>query len=233
MVVGVIDQLRQFGEARRGWLGVSIQEVTEEIGESLNVKPARGALVGKIDDKGPAKPAGIESGDVIVKFDGKDIKVMKDLPRIVADTPVGKEVDVVLIRKGKEQIKKVTLGRLEDDEKLKEASLKSTAPVEEKQATQKALGLDLAALSPQLRTKYKVKDTVKGVVITSTEGNRDAADKRLSAGDVIMEVAQEAVTNPADIKKRVDQLKKDGKKTALLTVSNPDGEVRFVTLGVQ
>ena len=76
MVVGVIDQLRQFGEARRGWLGVSIQEVTEEIGESLNVKPVRGALVGKVDDTGPAKPAGIESGDVIVKFDGKDIKVM-------------------------------------------------------------------------------------------------------------------------------------------------------------
>jgi serine protease Do len=233
MVVGVIDQLRQFGEARRGWLGVSIQEVTDEIAESLSVKPARGALVGKVDDKGPAKPAGIESGDVIVKFDGKDIKVMKDLPRIVADTPVGKEVDVLLIRKGKEQIKKVTLGRLEDEEKLKEASLKSTAPVEEKPATQKALGLDLAALSPQLRTKYKVKDSVKGVVITSTEGNRDAAEKRLSAGDVIMEVAQEAVTNPADIKKRVDQLKKDGKKSALLTVSNPDGEVRFVTLSVQ
>jgi serine protease Do len=233
MVVAVIDQLRQFGEARRGWLGVSIQEVTDEIGESLNVKPARGALVGKIDDKGPAKPAGIESGDVIVKFDGKDIKVMKDLPRIVADTPVGKEVDVVLIRKGKEQIKKVVLGRLEDEEKLKEASLKSATPPEEKTVTQKALGLDLAALSPQLRTRYKVKETVKGVVITSVEGNRDAADKRLSPGDVIMEVAQEVVANPADIKKRVDQLKKDGKKTALLTVSNPDGEVRFVTLSVQ
>ena len=124
MVVAVIDQLRQFGEARRGWLGVRIQEVTDEIGESLSIKPVRGALVGKVDDKGPAKPAGIESGDVIVKFDGKDIKVMKDLPRIVADTPVGKEVDVILIRKGKEQIKKVMLGRLEDDEKLKEASLK-------------------------------------------------------------------------------------------------------------
>jgi serine protease Do len=233
-VVAVIDQLRQFGEARRGWLGVRIQEVTDEIGESLNIKPARGALIAGIDDKGPAKPAGIESGDVIVKFDGKDIRAMKDLPRVVADTPVGKEVDVVVIRKGKEEIKKVTLGRLEDDEKAKEASLKTPAPAEqEKTVTQKALGLDLAALSPQLRTRYKVKESVKGVVITSVEGNRDAADKRLSAGDVIMEVAQEAVTNVADIKKRVDQLKKDGKKTALLTVSNPDGEVRFVTLGVQ
>jgi serine protease Do len=234
IVTGVIDQLRQFGEARRGWLGVRIQEVTEEIGESLSIKPVRGALIAGIDDKGPAKPAGIESGDVIVKFDGKDIKTMKDLPRVVADTPVGKEVDVVVIRKGKEQTKKVTLGRLEDDDKAKEASLKTPAPAEaEKTVTQKALGLDLAALSPALRTRYKVKDSVKGVVITSTEGNRDAAEKRLSAGDVIMEVAQEAVTNPADIKKRVDQLKKDGKKSALLTVANPDGEVRFVTLGVQ
>jgi serine protease Do len=158
---------------------------------------------------------------------------MKDLPRVVADTPVGKEVDVTVIRKGKEQVKKVTLGRLEDDEKAKEASLKTPAPAEEKTVTQKALGLDLAALSPALRSRYKVKDSVKGVVITSTEGNRDAAEKRLSPGDVIMEVAQEAVSNPADIKKRVDQLKKDGKKSALLTVSNPDGEVRFVTLSVQ
>jgi serine protease Do len=233
-VVAVIDQLRQFGEARRGWLGVRIQEVTDEIGESLNIKPTRGALIAGVDDKGPAKPAGIESGDVIVKFDGKDIRAMKDLPRVVADTPVGKEVDVVVIRKGKEEIKKVTLGRLEDDEKAKEASLKTPAPAEqEKTVTQKALGLDLAALSPQLRTRYKVKESVKGVIITSVDGNRDAADKRLSAGDVIMEVAQEAVTNVADIKKRVDQLKKDGKKSALLTVSNPDGEVRFVTLGVQ
>lgn len=233
IVTGVIDQLRQFGEARRGWLGVRIQEVTDEIGESLGIKPARGALIAGVDDKGPAKPACIESGDVIVKFDGKDIKVMKDLPRVVADTPVGKEVDVLVIRKGKEQSKKVTLGRLEDDEKSKQASLKTPAPEPEKTVTQKALGLDLAALSPALRNRYKVKESVKGVVITSVEGNRDAAEKRLSAGDVIMEVAQEAVTNVADIRKRVDQLKKDGKKSALLTVSNPEGEVRFVTLGVQ
>ena len=91
--LAVIDQLQQFGETRRGWLGVRIQQVTDEIAESLSIKPARGALVAGVDDKGPAKPAGIEAGDVIVKFDGKDIKEMRDLPRIVADTPVGKEVD--------------------------------------------------------------------------------------------------------------------------------------------
>src|SRR5438105_13832839 len=101
-VVPVIDQLKEFGETRRGWLGVKIQQVTDEIAESLNVKPPRGALIAGVDDKGPAKPAGIEAGDVVVKFDGKDIKDMKDLPRIVADTPVGKQVDVVMIRKGAE-----------------------------------------------------------------------------------------------------------------------------------
>ena len=118
----VIDQLQQFGETRRGWLGVRIQQVTDEIAESLNIKPPRGALVAGVDEKGPAKPAGIEPGDVIVKFDGKDIKEMRDLPRVVADTPVGKDVPVVIIRKGKEETKTVKLGRLEDGEKAAAAS---------------------------------------------------------------------------------------------------------------
>ena len=94
-----------------------IQQVTDEIAESLGLKPARGALIAGVDDKGPAKPAGIEAGDVILKFDGKDIKEMRDLPRIVADTPVGKDVEVVIVRKGKEETKTVKLGRLEDGEK--------------------------------------------------------------------------------------------------------------------
>src|SRR3977135_1252593 len=88
-VAGVVDQLRQFGEFRRGWLGVRIQQVTDEIAESLNIKPARGALVAGIDEKGPAKPAGIEPGDVIIKFDGKDTKEMRDRARVVAGTPAG------------------------------------------------------------------------------------------------------------------------------------------------
>src|SRR6478672_7193505 len=231
-VVGVVDQLRQFGELRRGWLGVRIQSVTDEIAESLNIKPARGALVAGIDDKGPAKPAGIEPGDVVVKFDGKDVKDPKDLSRVVADTAVGKEVDVVIIRKGKEESRKVTLGRLEDADKV-QAAVKSDEPAPEKTVTQKALGLDLAALSKELRARYKIKDSVKGVVVTNVDANSDAAEKRLSAGDVIVEVAQEAVSSGADIQKRVDQLKKDGKKSVLLLVSNADGELRFVALSVQ
>src|ERR1700761_2141906 len=144
-VAGVVDQLQKFGELRRGWLGVRIQQVTDELAESLNIKPARGALVAGVDDKGPAKPAGIEPGDVVVKFDGKDIKEPKDLSRVVADTAVGKEVEVVIIRKGTEQTMKVTLGRLEDGDKAVQASVKS-APEPEKPVTQKALGLDLANL---------------------------------------------------------------------------------------
>jgi serine protease Do len=231
-VVGVVDQLRQFGELRRGWLGVRIQQVTDEIAESLNIKPARGALIAGVEDKGPAKPAGIEPGDVVVKFDGKDIKEPKDLSRVVADTAVGKEVDVVIIRKGAEETRKVTLGRLEDGDKAVQASTKTPEPAE-KPVTQKALGLDLATLSKDLRTRYKIKDSVKGVIITSVDGTSDAAEKRLSAGEVIVEVAQEAVSNAADVKKRVDQLKKDGKKSVLLLVANAEGELRFVALSVQ
>jgi serine protease Do len=232
-VAGVVDQLRQFGELRRGWLGVRIQQVTDEIAESLNIKPARGALVAGIDDKGPAKPAGIEPGDVVVKFDGKDVKDPKDLSRVVADTAVGKEVDVVIIRKGSEETRKVTLGRLEDSDKTQQASAKTKDEPTEKPVTQKALGLDLATLSKDLRGKYKIKDSVKGVIITGVDGTSDAAEKRLSAGDVIVEVAQEAVSNAADVKKRVDQLKKDGKKSILLLVANGEGELRFVALSVQ
>jgi serine protease Do len=232
-VAGVVDQLRQFGELRRGWLGVRIQQVTDEIAESLNVKPARGALIAGVDDKGPAKPAGIEPGDVVVKFDGKDIKEPKDLSRVVADTAVGKEVDVVIIRKGEEQTRKVTLGRLEDNDKPTPASVKTTPDPAEKPVTQRALGLDLATLSKDLRSRYKIKDSVKGVIITNVDSTSDAAEKRLTPGEVIVEVAQEAVSNAADVKKRVDQLKKDGKKSVLLLVSNAEGELRFVALSVQ
>ncbi len=232
-VAGVVDQLRQFGELRRGWLGVRIQSVTDEIAESLKIKPARGALVAGVDDKGPAKPAGIEPGDVVIKFDGHDIKEPKDLSRVVADTAVGKEVDVVIIRKGAEETHHVTLGKLDDTDKVQAALKPKDDSTPDRPVTQKALGLDLATLSKDLRGKYKIKDSVKGVLITGVDGASDAAEKRLSAGDVIVEVAQEAVSSAADIKKRIDQLKKDGKKSVLLLVSNGDGELRFVALSVQ
>jgi serine protease Do len=139
----------------------------------------------------------------------------------------------VVIRKGKEESRKVTLGRLEDTEKVQQAAAKTKEDPAEKPVTQKALGLDLAALSKDLRTKYKIKDSVKGVIVTGVDGNSDAAEKRLSAGDVIVEVAQEAVSSGADVKKRIDQVKKDGKKSVLLLVSNGEGELRFVALAVK
>ena len=233
--VAVIDQLRQYGETRRGWLGVRIQQVTDDIAESLSIKPARGALVAGIDDHGPAKPAGIEPGDVVVKFDGHDVKEMHDLPRIVADTPVGKEVEVVVIRKGKEETHTVKIGRLEDGEKLAAANTgKDTAPAQ-KSVVQKTLGLELSSLSDDLRKKFKVRDNVKGVLVTGVDPSvaSAAADKRLSAGDVIVEVQYQTVGNPADLQTRIDQLKAQGKKVAVLLVSNADGETRFVALSLQ
>jgi serine protease Do len=230
-VQAVVNQLQQFGEIRRGWLGVKIQQVTDEIAESLSLKPARGALVAGIDDKGPAKPAGIETGDVIVKFDGKDIKEMRDLPRIVADTPVGKEVEVLIVRKGKEEKKIVKLGRLEDSEKPKPASV-TTSPPEEKSVVQKTLGLQLSGMTDTLRKQYKIKDSVKGVVVTGVEASSVAADKRLVAGSVIVAIEQEQVSAPADVQRRVDSLKKAGKKTALLLVATAEGDMLFVALPI-
>jgi len=228
----VIDQLKQFGETRRGWLGVRIQQVTDEIAESLGIKPPRGALVAGVDDKGPAKPAGIEPGDVIVKFDSKDIKEMRDLPRVVADTPVGKQVPVQIIRKGKEETKTVMLGRLEDGEKQAEAK-KDPAVDTPPSVVKKTLGIELANLSDDLRKRYKIKDTVKGVVITGIDSSSPAADKRLSPGDVIVEIAQEAVASADDFQAKIDKLKKDGRKSALLLIAGADGELRFVALSLQ
>ena len=231
----MIDQLRQYGETRRGWLGVRIQQVTDDIAESLNIKPAHGALVAGVDDKGPAKPAGIEPGDVVVKFDGRDVKEMHDLPRIVADTPVGKEVEVVVIRKGKEETHKVKIGRLEDGEKAAAANADKDNAPPPKTAVQKTLGLELSSLSDDLRKKFKVRDNVKGVIITGVDPSVASAapDKRLSPGDVIVEVQYQGVGNPADLQSRIDQLKSQGKKVAVLLVSNPDGETRFVALSLQ
>ena len=153
--IPVIDQLQKYGEARRGWLGVRIQEVTDELADSLNIGPARGALVAGVDGKGPAKPAGIEPGDVVVAFDGHDIKEMRDLPRIVADTPVGKQVDVVVIRKGKQATLKVTVGRLKDDEKVAEAETKKETAPEHKSVVQKTLGLELSSLTDDAAQKIQ------------------------------------------------------------------------------
>jgi serine protease Do len=230
--VPVIDQLKQFGETRRGWLGVRIQNVDEPTAEALGLGTARGALVAGVDERGPSKPAGLEVGDVIVKFDGKDVKDSRDLPRIVASTPVGKAVDVQIVRKGKELTKAVTLGRLEDGEKTQQAGLNQPS-TDTPSATRRALGLELSSLNEELRKRFNIKEDVKGVVVTRVDPNSPAADKRIQPGEVVVEVGQEAVNSPADITRRVEALKKDGRKSALLLVSNPQGEVRFVAVSIE
>src|SRR6202789_1058513 len=143
-VVPVIAQLEEFHETRRGWLGVRIQNVDDSIAESLGLGTARGALVAGVDDRGPAKPAGLLSGDVIIKFDGKDIKESRDLPKLVASMPVGKQVEVVIMRKGQEMTKTVTLGRLEDGEKVASATVAGDdEDSAQKKAMAKAFGMQL------------------------------------------------------------------------------------------
>ncbi|HLL27065.1 MAG TPA: DegQ family serine endoprotease [Xanthobacteraceae bacterium] len=230
-VTGVIAQLREFGETRRGWIGVKIQNVDDAIAESLSLGHARGALVAGVTDGGPASKAGIQSGDVIVKFDGRDIKEMRDLPKSVADTAVGKTVDIVFIRKGKEQTARVTLGRLEDAEKPQKASLSKETPPEAKPAAKTSLGLGLSGITDDLKKRYKIKDGAKGVLVVTVDPNSPAAERGIQPGDVIVEVGQEAVANPADVQKRLEALKKDGKKSTLLLVTRAD-EQRFVPVTI-
>ncbi|ACL55736.1 DegQ family serine endoprotease [Methylobacterium nodulans] len=228
----VIEQLRQYGETRRGWLGVRIQNVDDTTAEALGLKGgARGALIAGVDEKGPAKAAGFEVGDVIVKFNGIDVKSSSDLPRIVAATPVGKTVDVITVRKGQEQNRPVTLGRLEDNDKAQPAALNRPQP--EADVTRQALGLNLSGLSDEVRRRFNIKDGVKGVVVTRVDPNSTAADKRIQPGDIIVEVGQEPVNSPTDVTRRIDQIKKEGRKSALLLVSNAQGEVRFVALSLE
>ncbi len=234
-VVPIIEQLQKFGETRRGWLGVRIQNVDDTIAESLNLGKARGALVAGVDDKGPAKPAGLKAGDVIVKFDGKAVETSRDLPKIVASTPIGKDVEVIIVRDGKEQPKTVKLGRLEDGEKLAKAD-GGAARDEDKadNAVKSALGMDFATLGDDARAKFQIKEGVKsGVVVTRVDPASNAAEKRIQAGEVIVEINQKPIAKPADVQEAIKALKKDGKKSALLLIANAAGDVRFVPVTIE
>ncbi len=232
--VNVIDQLRQFGETRRGWLGVRIQDVTDEIAEGLAMDAPSGALVAGVTDNGPAAEAGIEPGDVILEFDGRKVAAMHELPRMVADEPIGKEVEVVVLRKGKQERIKVILGRLD------EAEVAAAAPEPDKPAepppapkiVSGPLGLSLADLSPTLRDQYSIKEDVVGVVVTDVADGSVAAEKRVQAGDVIVEISQERVETPSDVETRIEALKKDGRKSALLLLANKNGDLRFVAVKI-
>ena len=229
-VLPIIEQLKKFGETRRGWLGVRIQSVDDSIAESLNLGKARGALIAGVEDKGPAKPAGLKTGDVIVKFDGKDVAQSRDLPKIVASTPIGKDVEVVVVRDGKEVTKSVKLGRLEDGEKVAKASEgDSDAASAPEPAIKTALGMEFQSLSEGARQKFGIKDDIKnGVVVTKVDPSSNAAEKHIQPGEIIVQINLKDVGSPADLLSAITALKNDGKKTALLAVANAAGERRFV-----
>jgi len=226
LVQTVIAQLIEFGETRRGWLGVRIQPVTDDIAESLGMDDAIGALVAGIIEGGPVDDGSIQPGDVIIRFDGRNIDEMRDLPRIVAESPIGEEVDVVIIRKGEEQTVAVTLGRLEDGEQL----IAQTQGGDAEPQTTTVLGLELAELDQTLRVEYEIAEDIEGVLIVGVDADSAAAEKRIVAGDVIVEVAQEVVRSPRDVMERFDELQDDGRRNALLMVANKSGELRFVTV---
>jgi len=222
----IVMQLKETGRTQRGWLGVRIQTVTDDLAESLGLKESKGALVAGVSPEGPAAKAGIEPGDVIVKFDGKDINEMRALPRQVAETRVGATVEVQVLRKGKPQRFNVKLGELEESEK--EAAARADKPQVARAVD--ALGMSLSRLTPDLREKFELKGEVKGVVITDVEAGSEAAEKGLRAGTVILEVDQEEVATPADVAKKIKEAQDRKKKSVLLFVQRRGGDRNFVPL---
>lgn len=226
--IAVLDQLKQFGETRRGWFGVKIQSITDDIAETLGVKENTGALVSSVTADGPAAKAGIEAGDVILKFDGKEISSVRGLPRIVAQTPIGRTVDVELLRKGQKKSLKVMVARLVEDDDLTLAKKAAEA------APEKALiGLKLSQLTDELRQKFGIDAKIKGVVITDIDPQSPAAVKNLKVGDVIVEAAQDQIDSVDDIAKSVDKVKKSGRKQVLLRIEGSKGDTRFVAVPIE
>ena len=227
----VIGQLKQYGQSRRGWLGVKIQTVTDDIAETLGVPENSGALISAITPKSPADQAGFEPGDVIMKFDGKDVTTMRGLPKIVAQTEIGRTVDVEVLRKGKQLRKQVAVGLMDDDDdpKLAKAEIddKPDAPGAGKTPI---IGLDLAPLSPELRQKYNLDDKIAGVVVTAVDPQSAAGLKGVKEGDVIAEAAQDTVTKPDDVARAIEKVKASSRKAVLLRVEDAKGDLRFIAV---
>ncbi len=225
----VISQLQKYGETRRGWFGVKIQSVTDDIAESMAMGKARGALIADVTKTGPAEKAGIEAGDVVIEFNGKPIREMKDLPKIVAETEIGTKVPVKVFRKGKELELMAEVGRLEDGEKVVAQQDSSATPAP---AVTTALGMTVTSMTDELRKKYSIDAEIKGAVVTEVTPDSPAADKRLQPGDVITEAGEKAVSGAADISASIDEAEKAGKNSVLLLVSKggKQAEMRFIAL---
>ena len=213
------------GRVKRGWLGVHIQAVTEEIAETLGLKRAEGALVASVKNDSPAAKGKIKAGDVIIEFDGKIVKEMRSLPRIVAETEVGKPVKVLVWRDGKDKELSVSVGELKDNKKIVSAG--TDAPAKEMNVFE--LGLTLTAINDKVRQRFKLKEDTKGVVITNVDDKGPTSQKEIRPGDVITEVSQQEVSSPADVKRKIADAIKADRKSILLHLDGQNG-LRFVAV---
>lgn len=235
----VIDQLAEFGETRRGWLGVGIQEVTDDIASSIGRANTFGALVIDVTKAGPSEGVILE-GDIILEFDGKVIERMRDLPRVVAETPVGKAVPVKVLRDGKEVTLEITLGRLEVGEQLlADAQGQSDIapspdspdePVGPAPGLNELVGFDVAPLDDARRTEFAISAGVEGVVVTAVKDGSDASSKGIAPGQVITEVNQRRVATVADVTNLVGAAKEAGRPAVLFKVTDPTGASRFIAV---
>ncbi|PYF10208.1 serine protease Do [Rhodobacter viridis] len=229
VVSKVVGQLKEFGATRRGWLGVKIQDVTPDMAEAMNLATPEGAMVSEVPE-GPAKVAGIKSGDVITSFAGAPVKDTKSLTRRVADAPVGEAVDVVVMRGGKEVTLQVTLGQRELAENSDAgANTGAQAPAE---AGGAVLGMTLSPITDAMRAERNLPADLTGLMVTDIDETGTAFDKGLRPGDVIVEAGQQPVAALADLQARVAEAKDGGRKSVLLLIRR-DGEPRFVAVPLQ
>ena len=225
MVHDVIDQLRKYGQTRRGWIGVRIQQVTPDIAEGLGLSSAMGALVAEVTPGGPAARAGIHNGDVITGFDGKPVPDSRTLPRVVAETPVGRAVKVDLLRNRKKQTVTVVLARLTEDDSTP-APHKPAHPAKPKLSK---LGLSLSPIDGAMRAKYHLDAKITGVVVTDVDPESPAGADNFRPGDVIVEVQNQKVRTPDEVMKHIAADEKAGKKVELMLVSRA-GNLTFVAV---
>lgn len=227
VVSGVVTQLRDFGETRRGWLGIKIQDVTPDVAEAMGLSVSEGALVSDVPP-GPAKDAGVLAGDIVTSFDGASVKDGRDLIRRVAEAAVGKKVELIVLREGVSKTFSITLGQREKAEgEVMPAKTESNQPIEKD-----LLGMKLSDLTSDLRKQLNLSDDTTGLLVTNVEQTSEAFEKGLKAGDLIVEAAQRPVTSIDDFEARVSEAKDAGRKSLLLLIRR-DGDPRFVALSVE
>jgi serine protease Do len=229
VVTRVVDQLKEFGETRRGWLGVRIQDVTDDVAEALGLASAKGALVSDVPE-GPAMDAGMQAGDVIVSFDGREVEDTRGLVRQVGNTEVGKAVRVVVNRDGATQTLLVTLGRREEAESPVPAS-QPGPDAEEAPESMELMGLTLSPLTTEIREQLELPESAKGLAVMDVDETSEAFEKGLRAGDVITEAGQAQVLAISDLEERIAEAKDAGRKSILLLVRRA-GDPRFVALNI-